>query len=874
VAAFAERLFAMLLRASPRAFRSTYGAQMRRDFRDGLRDERETRGFTGAFVFAWSALADVLWSGLREYAAMIVRDFVFTARSMRKSPFFAVVIVATLALAIGANAAAFSILRAVVIAPLPYPQSNRLIAVGVTLDGFPTPVIPFADLDAVRTQNRSLRAFAGANDTTALLSYRGRVRRLTGVDATQGLFAVLALRPELGRFFTEADARRGSNPAIVLSDAFWRRNFGADPTIVGTQMRLDGVASTIVGIAPRGLEEPETTGDFTKADFWRILPLRASDPRQIWLLQGIARLRDVVTLTAAHADLQTIHARVATRYRKMALHIGGVRIEPLHDAVVGNARPFLFAIFAAVTGVLLIACANVTNLLLSRGATRDREFAIRVANGASRRRIFAQLLAESFVFAGLGGLCGLGLAYAAITGFVATGPELPRLDAITFDGSTALYTLLAVAFCTFAAGMAPAFALSSRQVASALKSAGRGGDASRGARVRGALIVLEIALTFALVVASSLVVRSFWVLTHEPLGFSPQNVVVTDSIEGSTVQTSNRRAFRSFYERLASRVGAIPGVHSVSLAFTAPFMGQTTELHFSLAGHSTPDAEKPQSEFAGVGPSYFALLQIPVLKGRSFSDKDRPGASEVVIVNQAFTRKYLPRSRVLGAQIISHLPMDEKGKSPLLTIVGIVGDVRENYSVTPQPTIYVPFAQAPPLPGIVLVRADPGVHVAEAVAAAVPATNALLPAPQMRDLTSYMSDDAARARLGATTLGALGLLGLLLAIAGIYAVVSYGVSQRTHELGVRMALGARARHIVQRVVTGALALTIIGVLCGIVVGAFAVRLVADQLYGVKPYDPLTFGIVMIMITLASIAAALIPARRATRVDPIIALRYE
>ncbi|MBC5800499.1 MAG: FtsX-like permease family protein [Candidatus Eremiobacteraeota bacterium] len=592
---------------------------------------------------------------------------------------------------------------------------------------------------------------------------------------------------------------------------------------------------------------------------------------------GIGRLRDGETLAAVRADVQMIHARVAKHYTKLEPHFG-VRVEPLQDAVIGDAGPFLFAIFAAVTGVLLVACANVANLLLSRGATRDREFAVRVANGASRRRIIAQLLAESFVFAASGGLCGLGLAYAGVTGFVASAPQLPRLDAITFDESTALYTLLAVAFCTFAAGLAPAFALSSRQVAIALKAAGRGGDASRGARARAGLMVVEIALTFALVVASSLVVRSFWILTHEPLGFSPQNVIVSDNIDDSLESamgqsSSSRRVFRGFYERLAARMQAIPGVRAVSLAISAPFMERMPELRFTFADHPMPDTEKPRAEFAAVGPSYFALLRVPLLKGRSFTNRDRADALGVVIVNEVFAREYRPHGPVIGTRIAG-IPTGGNGKRPPATIVGVVGDVRGTYALAPQPTIYMPFEQAPVLPAIALVRTVPGVHVASSVAAEVPATNPLLPAPQMRDLTSYMSDDAARARLAAITLGTLGLLGLTLAVAGIYAVVSYGVAQRTHELGVRMALGARARHIVQRVIAGTLGLTIIGVLCGIVVGAFAVRLVADELYGIKPYDPLTFGLVILMITLASIVAALLPARRATHVEPIVALRYE
>jgi len=878
VAAFAEHLFALLLLASPAAFRRTYGAQMRRDFYDGLRHERAAHGFSGAFLFAWSACVDVLWSGLRENGAMTVRDLVFALRSMRKAPLFTVVVVATLALAIGANATAFSILRAVVLAPLPYPQANRLVAIDGTLNGFEVFAVPSPDLEAFRAENRTLRAFAGSDDTTALWNYRGRVRRLTGVDATQDLFAVLGVRPQLGRFFTRADVRRGSKPVVVLSDAFWRRNLGADPKIVGTQLRLDGLASTVIGIAPQGLQQPELSGDFLKADYWLASSFHPLNPGEIVLVGAIGRLRDGVTLAAAQADLQTIHARVASRYRRLEPHFR-LRVEPLQDAVVGNARRFLFAVFAAVTGVLLVACSNVANLLLSRGATRDREFAVRIANGASRRRIIAQLLAESFIFAGLGGLCGLGLAYAWLTGFVASRPDLPRLDAITFDWSTALYTLIAVAFCTFAAGLAPAFALSSRHVASALKSAGRGGDASRGARARAGLMILEIALTFALVLASSLVVRSFWTLTHEPLGFSPQNVIVSDNIDDSVMSlmgqsSSGRRALRDFYERLATRVEAIPGVRAVSLALSAPFMGLDSELEFSLAGHPLPAAQKLRSEFTAVGPSYFALLHIPLLEGRSFTDRDSTGAREVIIVNQAFAPRYLPHKRTIGAQIVAGLPTDEKGKPPVRTIVGVVGNVRGNYSVAPKPTIYMPLGQAPMLGAIMLVRGAPGVNIAAAVAAAVPMTNSLLPPPVMRDLGSYMNDDAARARLGATTLGMLGLLALVLAIAGIYAVVSYGVAQRTHELGVRMALGARAWQIARRVIAGTLALTIIGVLCGVVVGALAVRLVADQLYGVKPYDALTFGTVVVMITLASIAAALVPARRATRVDPIVALRYE
>jgi len=874
VAAFAERLFAMLLRASPRGFRRTYGPQMRRDFRDGLQDERKARGFTGALLFAWSACADVLWSGLREYAAMIVRDFIFAVRSMRKAPLFTFVIVATLAVAIGANATAFSILYGVVLKPLPYPQPDHLVAVGDTFNGYLSG-LSIPDFEDLRAQNRTLGSFAAFNQTESVLTYRGSARKLQGIPTTRGLFTVLAVRPELGRFFLAADEKKGAAAAIVISDDLWRHVFGASHTVIGMHVRLGGRIVIVVGVAPPGLKQPNPFGGLTKTDYWSALqPGGPSYGRGIPDVQGIARLRDGVTLAASNADLKTIQARIAARYPKMEGRLG-VLVKPLADVVAGDARPFLFAIFAAVAGVLFIGCANVANMLLSRGATRDRELAIRAANGATRMRIIVQLFVEMLVFAVLGGLGGLVLCAVGIHTFIGTQPDLPRADTIAFEPVTVLYVLGIVSFCTLAAGLAPALALSQGEVADALKAAGRGGDASRGARVRAGLVIAEIALTLALVVASALVVRSFVTLTHEPLGFSSTDVLVSDTIdlpgEGSAMGPVASPATGAFYDRLLLRIRAIPGVRHVSPVATVPFMGSEYHTGFSIVGQPRSGQTKPDSWLNLAGPDFFHLLGIPLIAGRGFTARDRLGTSDVAIVNEAFVRQYLLARRALGTRIVPTIALGANSKTPPeRTIVGVVGDARETYDQAPSPMIYLAFAQVPMNPAILVVKAASGARVA----AAVPAADRLLPAPTMRDLESYMSDDAARARLGAVTLGALGLVALVLAIAGIYAVVSYGVAQRTHEFGVRMALGARAAHIVRRAVGGALVLVALGVLVGLVLATFSTRLVSDQLYDIKPFDPTTFAVVTLAIVLASGVAAFIPARRATHVDPIAALRYE
>ncbi len=633
----AATLFRLLLYASPASFRDEYGTQMRGDFKDALRDEGRAHGPLAAAAFAFSAYVDIVWTGLREYAAMIFRDFVFAARSLRKTPFFALVVIATLAIAIGANATAFSVLRGVVLAPLPYADASRLVSVTGTLRGKPF-ALSIPDFLDLRAQNRSFSSmaayFPGAEGT---ITGRGNARKISGAVATPGFFEVLGTQPLLGRALSPHDARLGSPQVIVISHELWATFFRSDPRIVGASVLLDGVANRVVGVMPSGFMEPDAAGGFEATDFWTALqPADKMYIRGAHFAAAVGRLRDGVTFGSAHADLDAVFARLVRRYPASDLNFG-IDVRSLEDALVGSVRPLLFAIFAAVAGVLLVACANVANLLLSRAATRDRELAIRTAVGASRRRIIVQLLTETFVFAVCGGIAGFALAYVAVRIFVALHPaSIPRAADVTLDSVSALYTLGIVAFCTLAAGLAPAFTLSSQGLASALKASGRGGDASRGARTRTALVIAEIALTLTLVVASGLVVRSYLALTHQPLGFTSKGVLVAEDVTLPDNRYKADRAQLALYDRVGREVRAIPGVSDAAWTFAAPFSGRTFMLSFNVVGHPARPGESPDAAIDIVGPQFFGLLGVAVLRGRTFTADDNYNSSRVVVVNAAF----------------------------------------------------------------------------------------------------------------------------------------------------------------------------------------------------------------------------------------------
>jgi len=863
-------LFGILQFVCPVEFRREYGAAMRRDFADGLRDELRVHGAFGALVFAFGAYADLLLVAFRECTAMIFRDLLYAVRSLRKTPPFAAIVITTLTLAIAANVTVFSILRGVVLAPLPYPEPGRLVAVTGTNQGLPFS-LSLPDFRDLSERARSFESFAAFAPRSGTLTGRGPAIRLPGVTTTTALFDVLGVRPLLGRTFVAADARPGAAATVVISESLWRSAFNADPKAVGKTIVLDGSTFRVLGVVPASVRQPNFDDrELEDVDFWVPLDARSGEPRYsrgAHYFQGIARLRPGIAEASARAELSALFAQMASR--DVDDKHFGVATVAASERIVGDVRPLLIAIFAAVAGVLLVACANVANLLLSRAASRDREFAIRTAVGASRGRLVTQLLVETFAFAAIGGVLGSALAALAVRTFVAAHPVgVPRVADIRFDGIAALYTAAIVALCTIVAGAAPALTLSRRGVAEGLKAAGRGGDASRGGRARGALVIAEVALTLALVVSSGLVLRSYLALTSQPLGFDPRGVLVANA----QMRPSAAPAVRAFQEHVAARVRALPGVDSVAWSYSAPFTRRTFGLGFDLADHIAPPGESPDAQFNVIEPDYFRTLRQPLVTGRALARADL-GDARVCVVNEAFARKFFAGRSPLGKRLILGLGNDA-GAQERTAIVGVVGDARTSYATPVEPMVYVPIGDVATPNVLLLIRARPGAVGASDLAKIFASLDPLVAPPRVRTFESYLADDTAQTRLAAATLGSLALVALVLSLAGIYAVVSYGVATRTHEFGVRMALGAKASQVIRSAVATAMRLVAAGVIAGLLVAAFSTRLLANQLYDVAPLDPLTFGLVAATMALAAFAAALVPASRATRVDPAVALRYE
>jgi predicted permease len=869
--------FRIALALCPPPFRREYGAAITEDFRLAFSDERTVHGLFGACTYALGATWDLLTTAAREYAAMFFRDFSYALRALRKTPSFAAIVIATLALAIGANAAVFSILHAVVLAPLPYDEPEQLIALTSTSNGVSvTFSLPdYADV----TQHRpgTIASAAAFRKIGYTMTGDGEPRSIAAIQTTPRLFETLRIRPQIGRFAGEGDAVRGAARTVVLSDGLWHRAFGANPRVLGSIVELSGDSYRIIGVAPATFRQPQTGKGFQSADLWTFVPEDGAGTdfeRDYRSFEAVARMQPGVSETTVSASLAASTRELIHRYPRQDSETTFGCVS-LTDSLVGSARTLLFALFAAVGAVLLVACANVANLLLSRAAARAAEFSVRIAIGASRGRIVAQLLVETFVLASAGGALGIGLAYGIVAAFVAFAPAgIPRADLATIDTASILYTLGIVAFCTLVAGLAPGFTSAQRDVALALRSAGRGGDAHRGARARNALVACEIAMTLALVISAGLVVRSFIALTAQPLGFDAAGVEIVGDVDFPDKRYGVDAAREAFMTRVVATTQSIPGVARAAWAAAPPFGRDHLATSFAIAGRPVRPGFEPDADFNPVGPDYFRILHANLLAGRAFSNDDRIGTLPVVIVNETFARRYFSGRSAIGARVAPSTSLSHTAKFSMRTIVGVVADMRTSYLGTPVPTIYVPSRQFPLSTSSLVIERTPGGDPGTAVAANLATLDPLLAKPVVTALPSLLSRDVAAQRLSVAGLCSLAFVALALSIAGVFAVVSYGVSQRTHEFGVRMALGADARQILRMVVGGAMRLAFTGVVLGLLVAVAGTRFLKDQLYDTQPLDPLTFGGVTALIIVAALIAAVLPARRATHVDPIVALRYE
>ena len=801
------------------------------------------------------------------------QDIRYGIRVLLKNPGLTFVAVLALALGIGANTAIFSVVNAVLLRPLPYDEPEQLVVVwrinpqrGQTQGA--SSFLNFADY---RAQNSSFDALAAYNSTSSALSGRESPEQVPGVSATADVFKVLRTKPLLGRTFTPEDERPGGVPVAVISYGMWQSRFGADPNIIGREIILDGRSKTVIGVLPASFQFQLAD---EQAEYW--LPMDPTDDmnkqRGANYLQVLGRLKPGVTLSQADADMKSIAGRLEQQYRED--NAGrSVRLVSAHEVMVGELRPTLLVLLGSVAFVLLIACANVANLLLARAAGRGREIAVRVALGASRLRIVRQLLTESLLLSLLGGGLGLLLAIWGIDLLGAVVPaDIPRFGEASLDLRVLGFTLGVTLLTGIVFGLAPALSASKLDLNEALKEGGRSASEGRGRnRVRSLLIVSEVGLSLVLLVGAGLLIKSFMHLRNTNPGFDSRRVL-TASVSLPSSKYKEDEQIARFSQQMIERAAQLPGVEAVGAIMPLPFGKNAISISFSVEGRPEPaPGESPVSATRIITPDYLRAMNIPVIRGRAFTEQDSANAPKVILINEALARKHFPGEEAVGQRL--HLGVNDiRGE-----IVGVVGDVRSHdLSKEDGPEFYVPFQQVPINDFAIVVRtnSDDPASFAPALRSAVQQVDKDQPLYEVRTMTSLIADSVSRQRFSMTLLALFAGLALLLASVGIFSVMSFLVTQRTHEIGIRMALGAQTSDVLKLIVGKGMTLTLIGIVLGVMAALALTRVMSGLLFGVSATDPLTFIGVSLLLAFVALLACYIPARRAAKVDPMVALRYE
>jgi putative ABC transport system permease protein len=798
-----------------------------------------------------------------------------TVRRLLARPGFTLVAVATLAIGIGANAAIFSLVRAVLLKPLPYPSPDQLVRV-LGYDADDNEVSNLSPADFLDFE-RETRAFArmgahGFVGSFTIAGAAGDAERVGGVSVTEGFFPALGVTPALGRTFTPEDDTPDAPMTALLSDGFWRRRFAADPGIVGTQILLNARPATVIGVLPasyRHLEEnPDRAADVFVAYGFN----RAAANRGGHFIRGVGRLGPGATVEQARAELETIAKRLEREY-PTSNHGQGVRLLPLHDAVVGDARRSLRVLSAAVGVVLLIACANLANLLLAAGASRQREFAVRTAMGASRGRLVGQLLTESLVLSALGAAAGLALAWWTSSGTAALREAgIPRVDDTAIDPAVLAFTVVATLASTLVFGLLPALQQTTHTVHDALKDGGRHSGGRIRSRTREAFVAVQVALALVLLVSASLLVRSLWNLQQVPTGFSPAQVVAMDASLPTAVYAEGAQI--PFYERLHDRIRAMPGVVDVGAINILPLSANYDSRGIQIDDRPKPDGQGEAPQARSVTPGYFRAMGIPLVRGRFFEARDVEGAPRVVIISDVMARRYWPGEDPIGKRITfnSGIPREEQqvvGGPGSREVVGVVGDVRHlGLDEGDVPMFYTPHAQQPSYHTMTIVTrtaGDPS-GLAAAVRNELRQMDAGVPLFQIRSIEQVVSRAVAEPRLRAWLVAAFALVAFVLAALGVYGVISYVVSLRTQEIGIRLSLGATSRDLLRLLVGDGLRPVVVGLVAGLAGAAMVGRLLTAFLFGVTPGDAVSYIAAVACLLLAALASSLIPARRALKVD--------
>jgi putative ABC transport system permease protein len=791
----------------------------------------------------------------------LIKDIRYAVRSLLKRPGFTAVALITLALGIGANTAIFSVLNAVLLRALPYADADRIVRIDETEGRGGMGVSP-PDLLDFQQQNHSFENIAAYTGDNLILTGAGEPLRVQSVSVSHNLFSVLGVNPLFGRSFSVDDEAPGRSQVALIGFGLWQRRFGGDQGLIGRQITLDNKSYSVVGVMPREFEFPIQT---ERVEVWTplTLPDDVSQLRGAHYLDVVGRLKPNESVTQAHADLETIAQRIAQQFPELVP--GKTTVIPLKKDLTGAVQSYLWLLTGAVLLVFLIAMANVTSLMLTRSAERQKEIALRTALGASRLRLVRQLLTESLILSLFGGVGGLLLAVWTTDFLIAIAPrDLPRLQDAHPDGWVLLFALATTVTCGFVLGLIPAWRAEVPDLHSALKEGEtRSATAPRQA-LRKVLVVTEVALALVLLCGAGLLVKTLWKLNAVNPGFDPENVLVSEVVLPKTKYPDNAQQ-TAFFQQLLARIQALPGVESAGGSSNLPLSGTNMVFLASVVGR--PDSSFPAS-FRAVTTDYFRAMRMPLRKGRALDDHDTASSQPVVVVNETMARQIWPGEEPLGKRIKHGF------KEQVAEVVGVVADVKyAGLDQQTKPEMYAPFSQRPrPFMRIVVrTKSDP-LMLSDSIRTAVKGLDKDQPVDKITTLTAVVRASIGSRRFYLQLLGSFAALAFVLAAVGIYGVVSYSVAQRTREIGVRMALGARQTDVLSLVLVEGFRLTMLGVVLGLAGAVAATRLLTDLLFEVKPTDPITFISLATLLAVVALFASYIPARRATKVDPLVALR--
>ncbi len=798
-------------------------------------------------------------------------------RMLLKNPGFTGVIVLTLALGIGVNVALFSVVNSVLLNPLPFPQPDQLVTIDQSKPNFDMGAVPYPNFRDLQRENTTFSAMAITRGFGFSLLGAGEAERVTARLTSADLFSVLDVKPVLGRTFVPGEDEPGVAPVVIISSSLWQRKYGARQDVIGQGMTLDDKSYTIIGVLPADFGLYRTTDVYVPIGQWNNPALKI---RSAALgLHGIGRLKPGVTVEQGQADLSAVMARLAVTYPETNRN-NGAKVSSLKERMIGDIGPTLWLLLGAVGFVLLIACVNVSNLLLARSTSRTREFAIRAALGASRWRLLRQSLTESMLLALAGGGLGLIAANWGTQAAIAVLPtSLPRAAEVGLDSRVLIFTVAVSLVTGILAGIAPALKTARRHLSETLKEGGRG--ASVRGRAQGVLVAVEMALAVVLLVGAGLMIRSLSALWQVDPGFRPDNILTFSLSLSPSVRTGSPQATRAALRELSDQIGSSPGVRAVSFSAGAIPLAGEDDLFFWVEGQPKPASQSEMSMALvyRVEPGYLAAMGIPLKRGRFFSNQDDERSQPVVVIDEVFARKHFGEADPVGKRIL------QDGRDPQ-QIIGVVGHVKQwsidaDEEQTLQAQLYEPFRQFSDnsMNGLaaglgVVTRYEGGSPPFDSIRGLVQSHNKQNVISRPQTMNEVIAGTLADRRFSMILLEAFAVVALLLASLGLYGVISYLVGQRTHELGIRLALGAQRSDVLRLVLGHGMKMALGGVALGLIAALGLTRLLSKMIYGVSATDPVTFGIITLLLTTVALLACFVPARRATKVDPLVALRYE